>query len=172
MKTKKVIAFTGSHGVGKTAAADLVFADYQRGHPGKSVRLLCDLGADCRFPISTETTAEAQMWLFTNHIQKELEALGLFDVLIIDRTVVDIIAYTYAAGFQGLALAMLGLAELHVSIYNAILFKQIQDNPFCFQGGIRDTEHGAFRMDVERTLKDMYAKLIEDGFIAGKIYYV
>lgn len=169
---KKVISFTGSHGVGKSTTAGIMYSDYKVNHRDKSVRLLCDLEADCMFPINSKTTVEAQMWIFTNQIQKELEALHRFDVLITDRTVVDIIAYTYAAGFQDLALAMLALAEAHVSIYDEIYFKQIEFNSFCFQDGIRDAEHPDFRAEVEKTLKDMYAQLTESEFIKGELYYV
>lgn len=172
MKKKKVISFTGSHGVGKSTTAGKMYTDYKINHPDKSVCLLCDMEADCRFPINSKTTTESQMWIFTNQIQKELEALYRFDVLITDRTVVDIIAYTYTAGLQDLAFAMLSLAEVHVSIYDEIYFKQINFNSFCFQDGIRDTTNSEFRSEVEKTLKEMYTQLIESDFIKGKLYYV
>ena len=145
-----------------------MYVDCKVNHPDKSVRLLCDLEADCMFPINSATTKESQMWLLTNQIQEELEALYRFDVLITDRTVVDIIAYTYAAGFHDLAFSMLSLAEVHVSIYDEIYFKQIDFNSFCFQDGIRDADNSDFRLEVEKTLKDMYTQLTDAEFIKGK----
>lgn len=169
---RRVISYTGSHGTGKSTAASQVYHELKIFQPTASVRLFCDLEADCPFPININTTEEAQLWIFSNQIQAELFALSKFDILVTDRTIVDTIAYTYCAGFQGLASGMLGLAEQHVGHYNEINFKQIKDNPFCFPDGIRDTEDVAFRMEVENVLLEMYRQLESEGFITGSIYYV
>ena len=169
---KRVISYTGSHGTGKSTAASQTYHELKMSRPTASIRLFCDLEADCPFPINTHTTEEAQLWMFSNQIQAELFALSKFDILVTDRTVVDVIAYTYCAGFQDLAAAMLGLAEQHVGHYNEINFKQIKDNPFCFPDGIRETETVDFRIEVENILTEMYKQLESEGFITGSIYYV
>lgn len=169
---KRVISYTGSHGTGKSTAASQTYHGLKMLQPTASVRLFCDLEADCPFPINTNTTEEAQLWIFSNKIQAELFALSKFDILVTDRTIVDAIAYTYCAGFQDLACAMLGLAEQHVGHYTEINFKQIEQNPFCFPDGIRDAEAADFRLEVEKILKEMYIQLKSAGFITGSIYYV
>lgn len=169
---KQIVAYTGSHGTGKSTAAAQTYHELKLSHPTSSIRLLCDLEADCPFPINHETTEDAQLWMFTNQIQAELVALERFDVLVTDRTVVDIIAYTYCAGFQELACAMIGIAEQHVGHYTEINFKKVNDNPYCFPDGIRDTSNAAFRSEVENLLIETYRQLELSGFITGAIHYV
>ena len=93
------IAFSGTHGTGKSTTAALEYHNQKIIHHGKSVILLCDLEALCPFPINRETTEQAQSWLFANQIQSEIQASSRFDVVVTDRTIIDIIAYTYVAGF-------------------------------------------------------------------------
>lgn len=169
---KKVISYTGSHGTGKSTAAAQTYNKLKICHPTKSIRLLCDLEADCPFPINTETTEDAQLWMFSNQLQTELVALSRFDILVTDRTIVDIIAYTYCAGFQGLACAMLGIAEQYVGHYTEINFKKIEDNPYCFPDGIRDAENMAFRGGLESILIETYRQLDNAGFLAGVVRFV
>lgn len=167
-----VLSSSGSHGTGKSTYAGQIYHEQKRKNPNASVRLLCDLEADCPYPINHDTTEQSQLWIFSNQIRAELFALSRFDILVTDRTVVDTIAYTYCAGFQELACAMLGLAQQHVGLYNEINFRQIKNNPFCYPDGIRETDDFAFRLQVECTLKEMYSELESEGFIAGTIYYV
>ena len=173
METKKsVISYTGSHGTGKSTAAGKTYNELKIRHPTQSIRLLCDLEADCPFPINTHTTEEAQLWMFTNQIQAELVALSRFDTLVTDRTIVDIIAYTYCAGFQGLACAMIGLAEQHVGHYSEINVKRIEDNPYFHPDGIRDADNIAFRVEVESILIETYRQLESAGYLTGSVFYV
>jgi len=166
----KQIAFSGTHGTGKSTAAAKEYRDQKIFHPDKSVCLLCDLEAHCPLPINKETTDQAQLWLFSNHIRQEIAARARFDIVVTDRSVVDIIAYTYAAGFEELACAMLGFAEHHVQIYDEITVKQIQFNHHCHQDGIRDTDQD-FRARVETILKEMYQQLKKSGLIRGSLFY-
>jgi hypothetical protein len=168
---KRVISYTGSHGTGKSTDASRTYYELKKSNPTASVRLFCDLEADCPFPINVNTTEEAQLWMFSNQIQVELFALSRFDILVTDRTIIDVIAYTYCAGFQGLTEAMLAVAEQYVGHYSEITFKQIKDNPYCFPDGIRDDDVG-FRVNVENTLIEIYKMLDLEGFIKGPIYYV
>ena len=163
------ISFSGTHGTGKSTAAAYEYRDYKIIHPDKSVCLLCDLEASCPFPINRETSEHAQSWLFANQIQQEIHAAKRFDAVITDRTIVDIVAYTYVAGFEALACAMLGYAEQHVRAYNTIVVKQIEFNSFCQADGIRDTDQG-FRAEVQVLLKDLYKQLKESGAIHGNLY--
>ncbi len=167
---KKHITFSGSHGTGKSTSAAKEYRDQKIFHPDKSVCLLCDLEAHCPLPINKETTDKAQLWLFSNHIRKEIEARDRFDIVITDRSVVDVIAYTYAAGFEALACSMLGFAEHHVSTYDEITVKQIKHNQYCHSDGIRETDPG-FRAQVETILKELYRDLKKAGSIRGSLFY-
>ncbi len=163
----RVIAYTGSHGTGKTDAAMRAAADLNRARTGKSVKALCDLEGLGPFPINKKTSPASQMWLFADRIRQELDILARFDSLVTDRTVVDVVAYTYVAGFEAWATDMLPLAGRHLSIYGEIRFKTIANNNFWFDNGIRDAGDQAFREKTEKVVLDMYARLREGGYMAG-----
>lgn len=167
----KQISFSGTHGTGKSTAAADEYRNQKILHPEKTVRLLCDMEALCPFPINRETTAQAQSWMFANQIQQEIKAAARFDILVTDRTIVDVIAYTYVAGFEGLACGMLDYAEQYVQAYDEIKLKQMKFNSFVHQDGIRDTAPG-FREEVESILKNLYSQLQDTGAIQGGLYLV
>lgn len=53
---------------GKSHIGKLLEKDYHElkiSQPTASVRLFCDLEADCPFTINTHTTEEAQLWMFS-----------------------------------------------------------------------------------------------------------
>jgi hypothetical protein len=168
---RRLIAYTGSHGVGKSTAAAAEYRNQKILYPPASVRLLCDLEADCPFPINQNATEQTQKWIFSNQVRRELDALSRFDVVVTDRTIVDIVAYTFVSGFQDLAMSMLSFAEQHISCYDEITFKQVKFNRFCHDDGIRDAEDTSFRGQVEMILMDLYSQLSRDGRLAGKIHY-
>ncbi len=169
---KRFIAYTGTHGTGKSTSAAQAYQHHSVCYPTAPARLLCDLEADCPFPINQHTTARAQKWLFANQMLRELEAMKRFDVVITDRTIVDIIAYTYVAGFHDLAMGMVWLAEQHVAHYEEINFKQARHNNFWHGNGIREAYDAGFRIEVEDSLRGMYSRMTDSGFITGTIYYV
>ena len=141
-----IIAFSGTHGVGKTDAASRMVVDLKRAHPDKSIKSLCDLEHECPYPINGDATRESQLWIFVNRIQEELDKLSRFDILVTDRSVVDVAAYTYVAGFEDLAMGMLPLAGQHISIYKEIHFKSIAHNNFWFDDGIRDAKDKRYKI--------------------------
>ena len=158
----KITAFSGTHGTGKTTAAHRAVADLKIAHPDKTIKVLCDLEVECPYPINRNTTAEAQAWLFSNQITRELSALATFDMVVTDRTIVDVIAYTMAAGLDNLAGGMLSFAENYVSIYQEVFFKQIALNDFHYPDGIRETHDKDFRNQIEENLNWLYAHLFQE----------
>jgi len=166
-----IIAYSGSHGTGKTTSAFNQAMHFKYNHPDKSVSTMTDQEALCPFPINQAGTTESQLWIFSNHIRQELILSRRFDVLVTDRTIVDVIAYTYALGFDALACGMMAIAESYMSMYAEIRVNLIQYHQHCFNDGIRDAEDLQFRQDVEDILLDLYKNLQQDGSIPGKIFY-
>ncbi|MBF0232881.1 MAG: AAA family ATPase [Desulfamplus sp.] len=157
--TGKIIAFTGTHGTGKTTATLQTAAHYKMHYATHSIGLCVEQAAMSPYLINKESTAKSQMWIFTAQIKTELELLSKFDVVIADRTCVDSIAYTITMGYDSLAFAMLEMARHHLHNYKRIVFKTIENNPFCFPDGIRDAEDMEFRAKVQGTLKELYESL-------------
>ena len=168
----QVISYSGSHGVGKSFAATNMMLHQKFTRPKKSVTALCDLEASCPYSINDGMTEESQMWLFGNQIAREQSALAIFDIVITDRTIVDIIAYTFAAGFHNQAQGMLCYAGHHIQIYKEIFFKRIAYNNHLYDDGIRDAKDVSFRQDVEDNLDEFYQQLSCGTDLAGKLYYV
>jgi len=158
----QIFSYTGAHGTGKTTSAFKRAENLKIEHPGKSVYLMCDQAAFCPYPINKKTSPEAQLWIFTNQINKELSFLSRFDLLVTDRTAVDAVAYAYVAGFEQLAGDMLGLLNSHICLYSLIEFKTIKANDFFHRDGIRESHDRAFRQRVETAMLEFYAILTDN----------
>lgn len=160
----KYIALSGSHGTGKTTAAFQEAAQQKILHPSNTIAVLCEQSSLSPYPINKEGTEDSQMWIFTRQIELELEYHSKFDIIVSDRTAVDAIAYTYVAGFHGLAAAMFSLVENHISIYQKIIFKKIAKNNFWYADGIRETTDSQYRQDIENKLLELYQQLFQEDF--------
>ena len=167
---KKVIAYTGTHGTGKTTSALQETINQKMNYPDKSVHSLTDLEAFCPFPINRETLEESQAWLFANHLQQLLTTIQKYDIVILDRTLIDVIAYTKVAGFKKQAESMMNFLKFHINFYTEIRVKKMRDNEFCVPDGIRETKDLKFRQDVEACLLGLYQKIQQKGQMNGKIY--
>ena len=167
----KLISFSGTHGTGKTTSAALLFLDLKYKYPKKSIHPFVDQEAMCPYPINKEATPESQLWLFTDKISRELDLLNRYDIVVTDRTIVDVIAYTITLGFDSLAAAMLETAKVYLAKYNSITFKKIDNNQFCYSDGIRETKDNKFRNQIEVHLSVYYAELIDGGYIPGAFKY-
>jgi predicted ATPase len=168
---KIIRSFSGAHGTGKTTAAYQCAQQEKLYNPGKSVHVLADLEVFSPTPINQTGSEQTQEWIFANQIKAEMECMHRFDITVTDRTIVDVIAYTRALGFHGLADGMLKYAEHHCQYYSSIHFKQIQYNQHCHHDGIRDIDLG-FRQEVETTMLEIYSLLERHGMIPVGIYRV
>ena len=90
------IAFIGSHGIRKTTAA-LAFASVIQ-RAGRSVEFAREVVRDNPLGINEGATSEAQLWVLTSQIRRELELSRKAEVLVTDRGVMDNFAYYLRAG--------------------------------------------------------------------------
>jgi len=167
-----IIAMSGTHGTGKSTAAGKEYRDLKINYPEKSVKVITDLENNKYYPINKDATPRSQAWLFVNHIRNELKYISLFDIVVMDRTVVDIIGYTAALGFVDQAEGMLSFAATHMSIYKKIYFRKIIGNPYNHADWIRETEDRYFRHDVEAAIDHGYEILKTKDQFPGDLYHV
>lgn len=151
-----IIAFSGSHGTGKTTSAYRLAEELKINHPSKSVHALCNQARLCPLAINKKTTPESQLWIFTNQIQQEITLLSKFDILVCDRTPIDAMAYTYVAGFERLAMDMCSIMFHRAIQYQQIYFKSIKENEFCHSDGLRESKDRIFRLEVENAMLLFY----------------
>lgn len=85
------IAFIGSHGIRKTTAA-LSFASVMQ-RAGRSVEFAREVVRDNPLGINEGATCEAQLWVLTSQIRRELELAQKAECLVTDRGVMDNFAY-------------------------------------------------------------------------------
>lgn len=155
---KMLIAYSGTHGTGKTTAAFHRAFSSKVSFPDKTVTIITERAALCPFPINKEAKEESQLWIFTNQMQAELEALNKFDIVISDRTIVDCIAYTQTMGFFNLAASMLEIAQHHISRYSQIILRHVSHD-YVFNDGVRDSIDYKWRMAIHENLIEIYKML-------------
>lgn len=85
------IAFIGSHGIRKTTAALTFAGAIQRA--GRSVEFAREVVRDNPLGFNEEATVEAQLWVLTSQIRRELELAQGAECLVTDRGVMDNFAY-------------------------------------------------------------------------------
>ena len=85
------IAFIGSHGIRKTTAALAFAGAIQRA--GRSVEFAREVVRDNPLGINEHATCEAQLWVITSQIRRELELANKAECLVTDRGVMDNFAY-------------------------------------------------------------------------------
>lgn len=151
------IAFTGSHGTGKTTSAFKLCHEMKLEHANKRVEILHENAA--RAPkglYNKKGTKESQLWIFTNQLRTEIELTSFYDIVICDRTIFDSIAYTLWMGFADLGKKMYNLGLEHIQSYDEIYFKSINDNNYLHDCEHRDTKDLEYRQNIEEYLLRLY----------------
>lgn len=162
-----LIAYSGSHGTGKTTAVYHRAAQLKVEHPDKTVGIVSELAARCPYRINLDGDMRGQLWVFTRQISAELEMTRKYDIVVADRTALDSVAYTAALNLGGMSECMLALVQYHMSLYDEIIFNRIENNDHWHADGVRDAENVEYRKHIEATLLWYYRRLgidTEDRF--------
>jgi predicted ATPase len=151
-----IIAFTGSHGTGKTTSVYEYCARLKK-ETRHEIGLITETARRCPFPIfsrDSQTSPEAQLWIFSEQTRCELDSTNQFETVVSDRTIVDCVGYTILAGFTGLAGSMLSMARHHIAIYEQVIFKPI-NSAFFIDDGLRNLDKSR-QVELEQTLLNLY----------------
>jgi hypothetical protein len=158
----KIIAYTGSHGTGKSSSAIALTDEIRNSRPRAKVGIIIDIEKSCPFGFLDNSTKiiteESQRWIFLSHMQKELDLAAKREIVVSDRTSLDAVAYTWVGGFRDLAFHMLGMVGGHMKIYQEVRFKRIAFNNHLVDDGTMSTDRNV-QLEVERVLLDMYRRL-------------
>jgi hypothetical protein len=125
--------------------------------PTLKVDTLSGIARRCPFPINKQSTGDGQLWILTKMLSEMLEKSKASDVVICDRSVYDVIAYT-VVGAKDYSIAdwMLDFVK-RKRLYDTIYFHRASENEFCFGDGLRDTDI-CFRAEIDRWLVKFYQK--------------
>lgn len=87
----KKIAIIGTHSTGKTTLSYILAAEQKK--LGKSVKIIQEVARSCPYPLNDAMTTECCLWIYHEHVKKELEAIQKFDTVICDRSALDSFMY-------------------------------------------------------------------------------
>lgn len=173
----KKIAFTGSHGAGKTTSVFYYITQLKIKYPSKRIINLNENAAHCPLPINKGTTIESQQWIFCDQLSKEIDLTSKYDLLVCDRTICDSIAYSRAtalstnnSNLMDFSYTQLEFAKTFIHTYDIILFKKIGENNYWYDDGVRDISDLEYRQSVENELIWTYNQLIDSGINLNLIY--
>lgn len=155
---KNIIAVSGTHGTGKTTKALELATALKKENPKLTVGLLTENAIDCPFPINKESTLLGTvLWLFTNQIQRELEASLKYDLVVSDRCAADPLAYGLVFfGQNTVTDGMVAIAKSYYpAAYKEVIVQYASDNPYCFVDGLRDVDED-LRLRVETKLLELH----------------
>jgi nicotinamide riboside kinase len=141
------IAFIGSHGIRKTTAA-LAFASVIQ-RAGRSVEFAREVVRDNPLGINESATAEAQLWVLTSQIRRELELARKAECLVTDRGVMDNFAYYLRAAGGEDRFEVEPLVRTWSGTYDLVV--RLIPDVSIRADGVRST-NDAFRDEIEAIL--------------------
>ena len=153
----KIIALSGSHGTGKTTAAHARVVKEKVSNPGLRVGFLGEVARTCPYPINLEGSAVGQFWIFGRHLSQELGLSADHDLVVADRCLLDVVAYTFVLGFSEAASRMSALYGEYLKSERP--YSEIRIMPprtsFLVEDGQRSTDAG-FQAEVHEALLSLH----------------
>lgn len=151
---RKVIAFSGTHGTGKSSVAYDLAAKLKIA--GKNVVVCDELARECPLPINQEAGELTQHWIISSQMRREIKLMNKYDVVISDRSVIDSLAYGTVLGVVDDSWGYVLNTYINKYYYGLYL---LDPNVFDYHvpDGVRDMD-SKFRMDVHKQMVDLYVK--------------
>ena len=160
------IAFSGTHGTGKTTSVFKEAIKYKIDNPGCTVGIMQEMTQGCPYSINSPDE-KAQLWIFSNQLKSELTMSSLYDCLICDRTLIDNIAYSMYFEL-GVGIDCFAMIKSYMKSYDKIYFKLSKNNPYHHDDGFRG-DGGEYRDGVEEKIKYLYTSLINNNFLSRDV---
>jgi nicotinamide riboside kinase len=149
------IAFIGSHGIRKTTAA-LSFAGVMQ-RAGRSVEFAREVVRDNPLGMNERATPEAQLWVLTSQIRRELELGVKAEVVVTDRGVMDNFAYYLRTAGGEDPYAIEPLVRAWSRTYDLVV--RLMPDVAVRADGVRST-NDRFRDEVEAILDARLPRLV------------
>lgn len=155
MKKTKKIAYSGSHGTGKTTEVFQACSNMKM--KGKNVGIVSEIARESPLPINRGAPIESQLWIVTKQIEAEIRIGTVYPTIVCDRTVVDCCAYCFFID-RKLFDATYPLCKFFINTYDLIYFKLIKNNDYLISDGVRDMDK-QYQQDVEDKMLEIYKSL-------------
>jgi thymidylate kinase len=141
------IAFTGTHGTGKTTAALELTTELKKRKI--NAELISEAARSCPLPINKATTVKSQTWIFAEMIRREQECCS--DVIICDRTLLDVIAYTERIA-PDTAKSMRNFVRNYIRSYDVIFYIEPKEG-YLTKDGTRSTDK-KFQAEIKKLIDE------------------
>lgn len=165
------IGVTGTHSTGKTSS--LLSAKRLLEAKGLRVGYVSEIARRCPLPILKQHTLESTLWIVTSTIAEELTQSYKSEVVLVDRPVLDAMAYYVAALEHRGEIPETNTIKSHVlyelvkewsrsydSVYRTVIDPKI---PIA-DNGSRDTD-SLFRSSVARALENVLERFRPDAVL-------
>jgi len=153
----KIIAVSGAHGTGKTTKMYQLAYKHKIQYPGE-IGIINEQVRLCPFPINQEADFKSQLWYLTTQIKLELEYSKIYDIVFSDRTIFDILSYSYFCCNSLQYSVLWNFVEQLPYKYDLIVFNTIKNNDYCVNDGVRDMDL-EYRQNIEKRLLRIYEEL-------------
>jgi thymidylate kinase len=148
-----IIAFSGTHGVGKTTQAYRLASNLKLA--GQNVAVIDELARECPLPINKESDILTQYWIISAQIKREIELMSRYDYVIADRTIMDTLAYAVALGQIWLTKDSQLIPQYIKKYYKLIIILDPEKFQYQIADGVRDMDP-TFRYGVHTWLVRLY----------------
>ena len=143
------IAFTGTHGTGKTTLTHDVAAALKK--KGYDIGIVTEIARNCPFPVNENTTEKSQLWIYLNMINRELEIQQKYEHLICNRSTLDVYAYTLnILNKLSKPEFFKNLFEYWINTYNILLYTPIK---YKLQKDFIRSDNEEFRIRIDDIIK-------------------
>lgn len=146
------VAFVGAQGSGKTTTIYQLGADLKK--EKLDVFILTEVARSCPFKINKGTTRKAQLWILGKLITREQSSKG--EVLIGDRTLLDVLAYSYRVDPEFFESAK-PFVKKYMETYDIVFYLPPNDK-YLVKDGFRSVDK-EFRDEIDKILKDLIVEL-------------
>lgn len=151
------IGISGSQGTGKSFLVFKLANEMKLKYPDKEVTILNETARKCPYKINEDASEDAQLWMITNQIQREIEAINNCDIIICDRCITDYFAYTYFTSYD-LFYSLFPYLRYYIKTYDKIIYKSLKNNDYLIDDGKRSVNR-VFQKNIDNTLWDIYEEL-------------
>ena len=160
------IGFLGPQGSGKTTKAYELAAFLKK--QAYDVYVLSEVARSCPLPINESTTRESQLWILGKQLTREQSSKG--QVLVSDRTVLDVLAYSMRTDPK-FFITLLEFIKAYMKTYDIIVYCKANDE-YLIDDGTRSADKG-FRDEIDEIMKSLIFKLdvkyIDDDNLNEKV---
>lgn len=153
------IAIVGTHGSGKTIISFDLFTYLKKA--GRSVNIMPEVARNSPFLAAGERSPDSQMHLFASQVENELRNQRGYDILIADRSVLDILMYTelFFPQSKQYIEAMRQFSKQYVHTYNFMFRTTIMYDPTEIKDHIRPKER-----DLQLTAHNRLTRILDEFY--------